>query len=168
MKKFKKEEFSEEEDENEYEESEDDEDIKDEEVEKIIENKKIKSNYYIKLELNPSKENPKFFNTQRTLIFCSRGIDSQIRHLMNDLKTLLPHSKSEMKFNLKNELQEINTITKMLNCHNCLYFESRGKKQNDVYLYLNKSQTGPTVKFRLSNIHTMDELKMTGNCLKGI
>lgn len=27
--------------------------------------------------------------------------------------------------------------------------------------------SGPTVKFHATNIHTMDELKLTGNCLKG-
>ena len=26
---------------------------------------------------------------------------------------------------------------------------------------------GPSVKFHLTNLHTMDELKMTGNCMKG-
>lgn len=28
-------------------------------------------------------------------------------------------------------------------------------------------QNGPSVKFHVSNIHTMDELKLTGNCMKG-
>lgn len=26
---------------------------------------------------------------------------------------------------------------------------------------------GPSVKFHITNIHTMDELKLTGNCMKG-
>jgi len=26
---------------------------------------------------------------------------------------------------------------------------------------------GPSIKFHITNIHTMDELKMTGNCMKG-
>ena len=26
---------------------------------------------------------------------------------------------------------------------------------------------GPSAKFRIENIHTTDELKMSGNCLKG-
>merc|ERR1712179_567934 len=26
---------------------------------------------------------------------------------------------------------------------------------------------GPTVKFQVENVHTMSELKLTGNCLKG-
>jgi ribosome biogenesis protein BRX1 len=30
-----------------------------------------------------------------------------------------------------------------------------------------KSPDGPTVKFLVLNVHTMDELKLTGNHLKG-
>ena len=30
-----------------------------------------------------------------------------------------------------------------------------------------KTPNGPSVKLHVQNIHTMDELKMTGNCLKG-
>ena len=34
-------------------------------------------------------------------------------------------------------------------------------------MWLSKSPTGPSAKFHVENIHTMDELKLTGNCLKG-
>ncbi len=30
-----------------------------------------------------------------------------------------------------------------------------------------KTPNGPSVKMHVQNVHTMDELKMTGNCLKG-
>ena len=30
-----------------------------------------------------------------------------------------------------------------------------------------KTPNGPSVKLHVQNVHTMDELKMTGNCLKG-
>ena len=30
-----------------------------------------------------------------------------------------------------------------------------------------KTPNGPSVKFSVKNVHTLDELKMTGNCLKG-
>lgn len=32
---------------------------------------------------------------------------------------------------------------------------------------MSKAPNGPSVKLQVNNIHTMDELKMTGNCLKG-
>ena len=33
-------------------------------------------------------------------------------------------------------------------------------------MWLNKSPSGPSIKFAVSNITTTDELKLTGNCLK--
>lgn len=32
---------------------------------------------------------------------------------------------------------------------------------------MGKAPNGPSIKFRVENIHTLDELKITGNCLKG-
>lgn len=58
-----------------------------------------------------------------------------------------------------NELAELN------NCNNCLYFEAR--RHEDLYLWMAKTPNGPSAKLQVQNIHTMDELKMTGNCLKG-
>lgn len=46
-----------------------------------------------------------------------------------------------------------------------MYFESR--RHEDLYLWLSKTPNGPSAKLQVQNIHTMDELKMTGNCLKG-
>jgi ribosome biogenesis protein BRX1 len=37
----------------------------------------------------------------------------------------------------------------------------------DLYMYLGNTPMGPSVKFHVVNIHTMDELKLTGNCMKG-
>jgi ribosome biogenesis protein BRX1 len=34
-------------------------------------------------------------------------------------------------------------------------------------LWAAKTPNGPSVKMHVQNVHTMDELKMTGNCLKG-
>ncbi len=47
---------------------------------------------------------------------------------------------------------------------NFLFFETR--KKRDLYLWLGRANSGPTIKFRIENIHTSEELKMTGNCLK--
>jgi ribosome biogenesis protein BRX1 len=48
-----------------------------------------------------SKKTPnagKWFNKQKVLLLCSRGAPSIHRLLLNDLKSLLPHHKSEPKF----------------------------------------------------------------------
>ena len=51
------------------------------------------------------------------------------------------------------------------NCNNALYFEAR--RHEDLYLWAAKTPNGPSIKMHVQNVHTMDELKMTGNCLKG-
>ena len=49
-----------------------------------------------------------------------------------------------------------------------MFFETKHHANiTDLYLWLSKAPNGPSVKFHLQNLHTMDELKMTGNCLKG-
>ena len=35
------------------------------------------------------------------------------------------------------------------------------------YMWVSKSPHGPSAKFLLQNVHTMSEVKLTGNCLKG-
>ena len=40
-----------------------------------------------------SNRSPKKKNKQRVLLLSSRGITHRMRHLMNDLETLLPHIK---------------------------------------------------------------------------
>lgn len=42
-----------------------------------------------------------YVNKQRTLVFSTRGILHRDRHLMTDLRDLLPHSRKDAKFDLK-------------------------------------------------------------------
>jgi len=51
----------------------------------------------------------------------------------------------------------------MKSCQTTLYFEVR--KRRDLYLWLSATPTGPSIKFHVVNVHTMDELRLTGNCL---
>lgn len=107
----------------------------------------------------------KYINKQRTLIFSSRGINFKFRHFMKDLQDLLPHSKKDCKLDTKDKLQIINEVAEMKNCNNTIFFESR--KHKDLYMWMSKTPMGPSVKFLCENIHTMAEVKLTGNCLKG-
>ncbi|KAH6595492.1 hypothetical protein BASA50_005792 [Batrachochytrium salamandrivorans] len=102
---------------------------------------------------------------QRVLLVASRGITYRYRHLMNELHMLLPHSKKDAKLDSKSHLEDLNELAELNNCNNCLYFEVR--RHQDMYLWMAKTPNGPSVKFMVRNVHTMDELKMTGNCLKG-
>ena len=102
---------------------------------------------------------------QRVLLLSSRGITHRFRHFMNDLHVLMPHSKKESKIDSKSRLEDINEIAELTNCSTCLYLETR--KHSDLFMWISKTPNGPSAKFIVRNVHTMDELKMTGNCLKG-
>lgn len=121
-------------------------------------------------------------NKQRVLLLSSRGVTHRMRHLMNDLEALLPqvkkgkfssidnHSKGltddvDSKLDSKSQLHLLPELADLNNCNNTLYFEAR--RHEDLYLWAAKTPNGPSVKMHVQNVHTMDELKMTGNCLKG-
>lgn len=104
-------------------------------------------------------------NKQRTLVFCSRGVTSRFRHLCDDIRKLLPHHKTEPKFDKKSNFQEINEVCELKSCNNVVFFEAR--KREDLYLWVGRVPSGPTVKFQVLNIHTTQEVRLAGNCLLG-
>jgi hypothetical protein len=126
-------------------------------------------------------EPPRKKNKQRVLLLSSRGVTHRMRHLMADLEALLPHVKKgecsiihrgrhadiriDAKLDSKNHLHLLPELADLHNCNNTLYFEAR--RHEDLYLWATKTPNGPSIKMHVQNVHTMDELKMTGNCLKG-
>jgi len=114
-------------------------------------------------EIVPKKE--KWINKQRVLVFAARGINHRDRHLMKDIKTLMPHHRPESKMERTKTLSVINDMCTMKHCNKCILFEGRRKK--DLYMWIANIIDGPSVKFLIENIHTMGELKLTGNCLRG-
>lgn len=88
-------------------------------------------------------------NRQRVLLLSSRGIIQRYRHLLNDLHTLLPHSKKEAKLDTKSKLFAINELAEISNCNNALFLEVR--KHKDLYLWMSKTPNGPSVKFNVLN-----------------
>jgi len=115
----------------------------------------------------PIRSDGRYRNKQRCLISCSRGITARFRHLLEDLRTLIPHHKKESKLDPGHDGvgRAITDIAEMRGCNTVLFLECR--KRQDAYLWLGRQNGGPSVRFHVSNIHTMDELKMTGNCMKG-
>jgi len=105
----------------------------------------------------------KWTNKSRVLVLAARGISFRGRHLMDDIFRMMPHAKSDSKMQKKESLFAVNEIAEMKNCSRCLLVEGRRKK--DVYLWASIVARGPSAKFEVENIHTMAELKMTGNCL---
>ncbi|KAI0451817.1 ribosome biogenesis protein BRX1 [Xylaria acuta] len=104
-------------------------------------------------------------NKQRVLILSSRGVTYRHRHLLKDLASMMPHGRVDAKYDQKKKLGELNELAELYNCNNICFFEAR--KGQDLYLWLSKAPNGPTCKFLVSNIHTMEELAFSGNCLKG-
>ncbi|KAK3943544.1 ribosome biogenesis protein BRX1 [Diplogelasinospora grovesii] len=104
-------------------------------------------------------------NRQRVLILTSRGVTYRHRHLLNDLAAMMPHGRKDVKFDSKSKLYQLNELAELYNCNNVMFFEAR--KGKDLYMWFSKVPNGPTVKFHAQNLHTMEELHFTGNCLKG-
>jgi ribosome biogenesis protein BRX1 len=98
-------------------------------------------------------------------VIASRGITARYRYLLEDFKKLIPHHKKDNKLDDKSDIQAVNEIAEMKSCNQVMYLETR--KHQDLYMYLGKTPQGPSAKFQVVNIHTMDELKLTGNCMIG-
>ncbi|KAL1900859.1 Ribosome biogenesis protein brx1 [Ceratocystis pirilliformis] len=104
-------------------------------------------------------------NKQRVLILSSRGVTYRHRHLLNDLAQMMPHSRKDVKFDSKSKLYQLNELAELYNCNNVFFFEAR--KGKDLYCWFSKIPNGPTVKMHIQSLYTMEELRFTGNCLKG-
>lgn len=107
-----------------------------------------------------------FRNKEKVLVTCSRRISFRYRHLMLNLVDLLPHCKKDNKIESKESKgAALNELVELKSCNSCLFFECR--KGKDLYLWMAKCPNGPSVKFLVNAVHTMEELKLTGNNLKG-
>eukprot|EP01086_Lenisia_limosa_P013068 TRINITY_DN41867_c0_g1_i1.p1 TRINITY_DN41867_c0_g1~~TRINITY_DN41867_c0_g1_i1.p1 ORF type:complete len:288 (+),score=71.41 TRINITY_DN41867_c0_g1_i1:17-880(+) len=102
---------------------------------------------------------------ERVLIFSSRGIKSDHRDLMDNLRSMLPHSKKDSKLDCKDRTDVCNEVCEMKNCNKCLFLE--GRKMKDLYLWCSNAPEGPSAKMLVQSLHTLDDLRLTGNCLKG-
>ncbi|EZG68992.1 brix domain protein 2 [Gregarina niphandrodes] len=102
-------------------------------------------------------------NKQRTLVFGTRGLRTAHRYLMQDIRNLLPHHNTEVKWEKSMTFDEIPEVAEMNNCDNVIFLEAR---KLNLYLHLAKCPHGPSVKFQVHNIHTMESVNFIGNCLK--
>lgn len=96
-----------------------------------------------------SKAVRKFRNQQRVLILSSRGSNSRHRHLLKDLRGLLPHHKKDPKFDMKDSISTLNEIADLKNCNTCIYLEIRRK--SDCYLWMSRTPNGPSARFWVEN-----------------
>lgn len=126
----------------------------------------VTDDVYLMEEAEYIKKETRWRNKQRTLVFGSRGISGRHRHLLEDFKRMMPHHKSEPKFEKKSSFTEINEICELKSCNNAVFLESR-RHGNNVSLYVARVPHGPTMKFGVLNIHTSQEVNLSGNCLLG-
>ncbi|OQV08788.1 Brix domain-containing protein [Cladophialophora immunda] len=105
----------------------------------------------------------------RVLMLTSRGVSYRHRHLLNDLHVLLPHTYKDTKLDTKSSNNYNSALNGLADLHSCNYvfFLEARKHGQDLYLWLARAPNGPTVKFSVTNVHTMAELGFGGNCLKG-
>lgn len=83
-------------------------------------------------------------NKQRTMVFSNRGVSPSQKHLMNDVRVLLPHSKREAKYDTRRHIKEINELCEMAGCNNCVYFE---QQEHNFFLWVARVPYGPSAKF---------------------
>ncbi|KAG8492454.1 hypothetical protein CXB51_009577 [Gossypium anomalum] len=108
-----------------------------------------------KQQTQSSTDSSQFFrNKEKVMVTCSRRINYRYRHLMLNLVSVLPHCKKDNK--VESRSSEGATLNELI--------ELRG---NINYMWMAKSPSGPSVKFLVNAVHTMEELKLTGNHLKG-
>lgn len=115
--------------------------------------------------LVPKNTGGLYTNKQRVLVLSSRGITARYRHLLEDIKQLIPHHKKDNKLDAKGDIHVVNEIAEMKSCNQIIYLETR--KHQDLFMYVGAAPHGPSVKFHVVNVHTTDELKLTGNCMLG-
>ncbi|KAJ8769695.1 hypothetical protein K2173_005298 [Erythroxylum novogranatense] len=107
-------------------------------------------------EVKESEQPQGFRNKEKVLVTCSRRINYRYRHLMLNVVSLLPHCKKDNKVESKSSNGvTLSELVELKSCSSCLFFECR--KHKDPYLWMAKCPS----------VHTMEELKLTGNHLQG-
>ncbi|KAL0001161.1 hypothetical protein SO802_014942 [Lithocarpus litseifolius] len=115
----------------------------------------------------PDKEtDSKVFRNKEKYIDSVCAVVCRYRHLMLNMVSILPHCKKDNKVESKaTKGATMNELVELRSCSSCLFFECR--KHKDLYLWMAKCPNGPSVKFLVNAVYTMEELKLTGNHLKG-
>ncbi|KAK3199038.1 hypothetical protein Dsin_022453 [Dipteronia sinensis] len=104
-----------------------------------------------KTEVKETESSPAVFtNKEKVLVTCSSRINYRYRHLMLNVVSLLPHCKKDNKVESKSSKgATLNELVELKSCSSCLFFEEFA------------------FRYSISSLHTMEELKLTGNHLRG-
>lgn len=101
----------------------------------------------------------------RVLLLGSRGVTEKHRVLMRDLGMLLPQVRQESRMDPRDPPRVINEIGELRSCNHAMFLDCR--RHTDLYWDFARIPDGPTLRFFVRELHTADELNLTGNCLRG-
>lgn len=101
----------------------------------------------------------------RVLLLGSRGVTEKHRVLMRDLGLLLPQVRQESRMDPRDPPRVINEIGELRSCNHAMFLDCR--RHTDLYWDFARIPDGPTLRFFVRELHTADELNLTGNCLRG-
>ncbi|EPY27422.1 ribosome biogenesis protein BRX1 [Strigomonas culicis] len=104
-------------------------------------------------------------NRQKCLVLGGRSMSSKDRHLLTDLRGLMPHAREHAKVGRSHTLgDDLVDLCTLHQCNSFLFVEPHRKDVS--YLWVGQAPAGPSLKLQLGNVHTADEVRMAGNCLK--
>ncbi|CBH16681.1 ribosome biogenesis protein, putative [Trypanosoma brucei gambiense DAL972] len=117
------------------------------------------------MQLKRATTDKRMTNRQKCLVLGSRNISSRDRHLLLDIRNLMPHAREHPKLGRTGGLGDsVIELCELHQCNSSLFIEAH--RQDISYLWIAQAPRGPSVKMQLTNVHTADELRMAGNCLK--
>ncbi|RNE99273.1 ribosome biogenesis protein [Trypanosoma rangeli] len=118
-----------------------------------------------KMQLKRATTDKRMTNRQKCLVLGSRNISGKNRHLLNDIRGLMPHAREHSKIAQTQKLgDDLVELCSLHQCNSSLLIEAH---RHDIsYMWITQAPHGPSVKLQLTNVHTADELRMAGNCLK--
>ncbi|KAI5171973.1 ribosome biogenesis protein BRX1 [Nematocida sp. LUAm3] len=113
------------------------------------------------------------YHTRKTLLLLSMKCPMGNRLLLNDLEKLMPeHVVRDTKMKEKFSLDEVADLADMKDADNVFLIETRKKTPAPILWAVTKEKTGNTkkeqydiMKFMMTGIYSMRELKFTGNPL---
>ncbi|KJP89260.1 hypothetical protein AK88_01138 [Plasmodium fragile] len=108
------------------------------------------------------QKNELWRNRQRVLIVRSPLKKKNCKSFVENLKLLLPHHKTESKWNKKAKKSDLCDISYSRNCNNIIFFDIKKKR---YCLWICKNKTGPSLYFEILDYIPLHSLLFSGNCL---
>jgi ribosome biogenesis protein BRX1 len=99
----------------------------------------------------------------KTALIGSRGMGSTCRRFLKDLSVLLPHSKRESKYEYKG--RNFGGLVEVCELSNCTHSIFVQESKSATYMHV-ASISGPSVKYELRDICTLEDQIFDGNCSK--